>query len=97
MWILILYVAKNAFIETEVLSIKSTKPYKNVGYINLYIVDEKIFLTKLGMCVVSVEPNDLHAIWWSDLKTSFIETEVLSIKGTKPYKNVGYIKSLHSG
>ena len=33
LWILILYVAKNAFIETEVLSIKGKKLYKNVGYI----------------------------------------------------------------
>ena len=33
---------------------------------------KKIFLTKLGMCVVSVKANDFHAIWWSDLKTSVL-------------------------
>ena len=27
-----LYVAKNAFIETEVLRVKGIKPYTNVGY-----------------------------------------------------------------
>ena len=74
MWILILYVAKNAFIETEVLSIKGIKPYKNDGY-TLWM--KKIFLTKLGMWVVSVKANDLHAIWWSDLKTSVLFADFL--------------------
>ena len=39
-----LYVAKNTFIETEIFNIKGIKPYKSGGNINLYTVDEKIFL-----------------------------------------------------
>jgi len=38
---------------------------------------KKIFLTKLGMWVVSVKANDLHAIWWSDLKTSVLFADFL--------------------
>ena len=40
-------------------------------------MDEKKILTKLGMCVVSVKANDLHAIWWSDLKTSVLFADFL--------------------
>ena len=38
---------------------------------------KKIFLTKFGMWVVSVKANDLHAIWWSDLKTSVLFADFL--------------------
>ena len=38
---------------------------------------KKIFLTKLGMWVVSVKANDLHTIWWSDLKTSVLFADFL--------------------
>ena len=39
--------------------------------------EKKIFLTKFGMWVVSVKANDLHAIWWSDLKTSVLFADFL--------------------
>ena len=44
---------------------------------NLYIVDVKIFVTNLGMWVVSVNANDLHVIWWLDLKTSVLFADFL--------------------